>query len=196
MLTTQHLQNICRLNLLQNVDNVITVQQVIAPLFNTILFAAAIGLGSLVIFIVNAVKKRKTGRTYSSWYVIVTHLSLIVLLLVVTRFISVNLFSIANADIVNAALIMDIIFLLALRSPLRNRCLRNLIMILFNLSMILPTALMVTFEKPVRMTLKPAIFIAVYTTIKVFLAVLQLKHRASTANTEVCLFIKEMKNCY
>ena len=58
----------------------------------------------------------------------------------------------------------------------------NLILILINLSMILPAALMVTFEKPVRMTLIPAIFMAVYTTIKVFLAVLQLKHRASTAN--------------
>ena len=107
--------------------NHFTVQQVIALLFNTLLFAAAILLASLVIFIVHAVKKRKTGRTYSPWYVIVPHLALVFLFLVVSRFVSVNMFSIANADIVNAAIIMGIIFLLALRGLLRNRCLRNLI---------------------------------------------------------------------
>ena len=104
-----------------------TVQQVIALLFNTILFIVVILLGSLVIFIVHAVKKKKTGRTYSPWYVIGPHLSLVYLLLVVSRFVSVNMFSVAKAEVVNAALITGVIFLLALRGLLRNRRLINLI---------------------------------------------------------------------
>lgn len=104
-----------------------TIQQVIALLFNTIMFILIILLVSLVIFIVHAVKKKKTGQTYSPWFVIVPHLALIYLLLVVTRFVSVNMFSIANAEIVNAALITGLIFLLALRGLLRNRSIRNLI---------------------------------------------------------------------
>ena len=104
-----------------------TVQQVISLLFNAILIIVIILLGSLVLFIIHAVKKKKTGRTYSPWYVIVPHLMLIGLLLAVTRFVSVNMFSIANAEIVNAALTTGVIFLLALRGLLRNRCLVNLI---------------------------------------------------------------------
>ena len=104
-----------------------TVQQVIALLFNTILFMLVILLGSLGIFIVHAVKKKKTGRTYTPWFVIGPHLAMIYLLLVVSRFISYNMFSIAHAEVFNAALITGVIFLLALRGLLRNKSIRNLI---------------------------------------------------------------------
>ena len=107
--------------------NHFTVQQVIALLFNTILFIVLILLGSLVIFIVHSIQKKKTGKTFSPWFVIAPHLAIVYLLLVVSRFVSVNMFSIAHADVVNAALITGVIFLLAFRGLLRNRCLRNLI---------------------------------------------------------------------
>ena len=56
------------------------------------------------------------------------------------------------------------------------------VLLLINIAMIVPTAMMVTFEKPVNMTLIPALAMAVYTTIKVIMAVRQLKHRSESGN--------------
>lgn len=56
------------------------------------------------------------------------------------------------------------------------------ILLLINLSMVIPTAFMVKFEKPVNLALIPALAMAVYTTIKVIMAVHQLKHRTESDN--------------
>jgi len=62
------------------------------------------------------------------------------------------------------------------------------ILLLLNLSMIIPAAFMVKFEKPVNMTLISALAMAVYTTIKVVMAVRQLKHRTDSGN----LLVREL----
>lgn len=107
-----------------------TVRQILTLLFNTLLIIVVVLLGSLIIFIVHSVQKKKTGKTFSPWYVIVPHLILIVLFLVISRFVSVNMFSVAKAELINGALTVGVIFLLALRGLLRNKNVRNLIICL------------------------------------------------------------------
>ena len=58
----------------------------------------------------------------------------------------------------------------------------SIILFVINISMIVPTILMVRFEKPMGMTLIPALVIAVYTTIKVYLAIMQIKKRTESSN--------------
>ena len=58
----------------------------------------------------------------------------------------------------------------------------SIILFVINISMIVPTILMVRFEKPMGMTLIPALVIAVYTTIKVILAIMQIKKRTESSN--------------
>ena len=62
------------------------------------------------------------------------------------------------------------------------------ILLLLNLSMIIPTAFMVKLVKPVNLSLIPALAMAVYTTIKVVMAVRQLKHRRDSGN----LLVREL----
>lgn len=63
----------------------------------------------------------------------------------------------------------------------------SVLLLLMNISLIVPTTLMVKQQRPVDMTLIPAIAMAAYTTYKVILASINLKKRRISANVFVRL---------
>ena len=65
----------------------------------------------------------------------------------------------------------------------RNVYLRaSLLLLLLNLSLLVPVSLMTLQQKPVRLTLIPAIAMAAYTTVKITLASINLKRRKRMQN--------------
>lgn len=65
----------------------------------------------------------------------------------------------------------------------------SIVLLLLNVSLIVPAALMVKMQKPVEMTLIPAIILASYTTWKVISASVKLKRRKRSANSLVRLLL-------
>ncbi|MBP5224315.1 MAG: hypothetical protein J6Z38_01870 [Lachnospiraceae bacterium] len=74
---------------------------------------------------------KKSGKQFSALYVIIPHLLLAALFSALTVFFTVNMFSIGAARSVFAGLTVFVLFLLALRGTLKNRCLRNVIVTVF-----------------------------------------------------------------
>jgi len=69
-----------------------------------------------------------------------------------------------------------------------KRCITiSFMMLLLNLCLIIPITLMVRLQKPVDMTLVPAITMAAYTTYKIAMASVKLKRRARNSNNLVKL---------
>lgn len=65
----------------------------------------------------------------------------------------------------------------------------HIILFVLNLSLFIPLALMATMQKPVRMTLIPAIAMAAYTTYKIIVASINMRRKKKTDN----LVIKELR---
>lgn len=63
----------------------------------------------------------------------------------------------------------------------------SFVLFILNIALILPIAMMVVRQKPVNLTLIPAIAMAVYTTYKVIMASINLKRRKKTSNNLVKL---------
>ena len=63
----------------------------------------------------------------------------------------------------------------------------SIVLLILNVALILPLAIMVVRQKPVNLTLIPAIAMAAYTTYKVIMASINLKRRKKTSNILVKL---------
>ena len=63
----------------------------------------------------------------------------------------------------------------------------SIVLFILNIALILPLAIMVVRQKPVNLTLIPAIAMAAYTTYKVIMASINLKRRKKTSNILVKL---------
>ncbi len=75
------------------------------------------------------------------------------------------------------------------RDKLRKKAYRtgSVLLLLLNLTLIAPAALMVTQQKPVSLTLVPAIAMAAYTTLRVIMASVNLKRRKRSDNSLIRL---------
>ena len=85
-----------------------------------------LGIVCFVIAIIHFIKRRHGHEKYSPWWVIVPHLIMIVIFAGLTQFLSFNLFRIGLLKNACAAIVVLLIFLLALRALIRNRCISNL----------------------------------------------------------------------
>ena len=65
----------------------------------------------------------------------------------------------------------------------------HIFLILLNISLVVPIALMVKFERPVDMKLIPAIAVAAYTTYKIIIASVNLKKKSGSTN----ILVKELR---
>lgn len=92
-----------------------------------LLFIALLLFVCLIIWIVHLICGRKRKKTYSSWFVIVPHLLLIIAFAFLTEYFTYNLYALDIARVIATALAMITLFLLALRGLLRNRNIQNLL---------------------------------------------------------------------
>ncbi|MCR4749534.1 MAG: hypothetical protein K5877_07100 [Lachnospiraceae bacterium] len=58
----------------------------------------------------------------------------------------------------------------------------SLVLLILNISLIVPVSLMVKMQRPVEMSLIPAIAVAAYTTYRITMAAINLKKRKKTTN--------------
>ena len=68
------------------------------------------------------------------------------------------------------------------RSRVRTQVAASALLLFLNLCLVMPLALMVKLEKPVEMTLIPAIAMAAYTTYRIIMASIHLRWRRISAN--------------
>ena len=107
----------------------ITISGLFLLIFYVIVFVLLLLLVCLIIFIIHAIRRRKRGKPYSPWFVIVPHLIVIVLFVLLTQFFTVNMFSIGMTRTLCAGITMATVFLLALRGLIRNRNWKNLLIL-------------------------------------------------------------------
>ena len=98
-----------------------TIGGLIALLVGVIVFVVVLLFVCLIIFIVHAIRRRKRGRPYTPWVVIIPHVLLIVVFALLTQYFTYNLYAISIARTICAGLTMLTLFLLALRGLIRNR---------------------------------------------------------------------------
>jgi len=108
----------------------ITIPGLISLLTGVILFVAVLAFVCLVIAVIHKIRKKKRGKPYSPWNVIVPHLILIVLFTILTWFFTINMFSIGITRTLCAFATMAVICLLSLRGLIRNHCVRNVVTLL------------------------------------------------------------------
>ena len=98
----------------------ITIPDLFTILIGVAYFAIALLLVCLIIAIVHKIRKKKRGRPYSPWFVIVPHLIIIVIFTLLTQFFTMYMFSIGVSRQICAALTMAMLILLSLRGLIRN----------------------------------------------------------------------------
>lgn len=108
----------------------LTVPGVVSLVVGVILLVVVLLLVCLIIAIVHKIRKKKRQKPYSPWFVIVPHLIMIILFTMLTRFFTVNMYSLSMTRIICAFVTMATICLLSLRGLLRKRCKRNVVITL------------------------------------------------------------------
>ena len=99
----------------------LSIRDLILILIWSFVFIIVILAVCLGLFIAHAQGKRKKGKTYSDWYVIIPHLVLIVFFTVMNRFFTSHMFAVVILRQACAAAAMLLIFLMALRGTIRHR---------------------------------------------------------------------------
>ena len=105
----------------------ITLGGFVLQIFFTACFTVLLLLVCLIIAIVHKIRRKKHGP-YSPLFVIVPHLIFFVLFVIITYYVTANLYLITIARVISAAISMLAVFLLALRGLLRNRNIKNIIL--------------------------------------------------------------------
>ena len=103
----------------------LTLPDMILIFVGVALFIVLLLLICLVIAIVHKIRKKKRGKPYSPWFVIIPHLLIVALFTYLTEFYTMHMFTIVPARTACAFVTMAAICLLALRGLIRNRCVRN-----------------------------------------------------------------------
>lgn len=108
----------------------VTLGGIFSLLFITLIAVLVILFICLIIFIVHFIRRRLGHKQFSSWYIIVPHLLVILGFLLLTQFFTYNMFAIGQTRLVCAIITMLALFFLALRGLIRRRNLPNLIIML------------------------------------------------------------------
>ena len=108
----------------------ISISDLLKIILYAFLFTEAVAVICLVIYLLHR-KGRRMGVQYSEMYIIVPHILLSILFGLLTQLFTVNIFSIGIVRAFFACLAVFMLFLLALRGTLRDRCRRNWIITVF-----------------------------------------------------------------
>ena len=107
----------------------LTIPGLLALIFWVLVVVTAVLLVCLVIAIVHKIRKKKHGKSYSPWFVIIPHLFIAAFFTVLTEFCTMHMFLVTMARVVCALVTMAVICLLSLRGLIRNRCIRNVVIL-------------------------------------------------------------------
>ena len=107
----------------------ITIPELLAIISFTGLFVILLLFVCMIIAIVHLIRKKKRGKKYSHWFVIVPHLMLIAVFTALTLYFAVNLFTITMLRQGFAFITMVVIVMLSLRGLIRKRCVRNVVIL-------------------------------------------------------------------
>jgi len=104
-----------------------TLEGLFQMIFYSLMAILAILFVCMVIAIIHAIRKKKRNAPYAPWFVIIPHLMIAIVLVLLTQFFTVNMYSIGHMRAVCAGLTMLVMFLLSLRGLIRNRTLPGLL---------------------------------------------------------------------